>query len=481
LAPFCFGRLAAGLRLGRTALFFFLGFALRFLSGLTPSFHFGGTALRFFGRFTLHFRFSCSPRLGVYRPTPSFGLRLDHASRLGLFGLASSLCFGRLAAGLSFRRTTLFFLCGFALRFLSDFSPSFHFGGSAFRFFGRFTLRFRFSRSASLRLFRPTSCVGFGCLTFRLRLDRTASFRLLSGLAPCLGFRGLSRLRFGRASLLGFDRAPLLCLRSPTLCFLVRRTTVGGFLCPPFLLSRPVRASLDNSLGEVPRRHDGATAEVPGEVESRPASRHRSTAHSDECIASWSAPHSHDGPREGNGLLAIRRQRRRLWRLGQRNDGRSRQVSGPRNTRRPGRPTARIRIRYFVERRVKPACRARVVEEKGPRATAVPEGQNGLPGLCETCRVYGRLRPRDRRRHRLTTAKPTEHFDRVALPDVPAKLSNRIGDRTLVEGCERDLHVRFDENVRLERERAVESLSEEQSNDRLFRIAAREGLDLTEG
>jgi hypothetical protein len=81
----------------------------------------------------------------------------------------------------------------------------------------------------------------------------------------------------------------------------------------------------------------------------------------------------------------------------------------------------------------------------------------------------------------LATAKPTEHFDGVALPDAPAERSNRVGDGTLVERCDRNLDVRFDENVWLERERAVQSLPEEQSNDRLVRISAREGLDLTQG
>ena len=128
---------------------------------------------------------------------------------------------------------------------------------------------------------------------------------------------------------------------------------------------------------------------------------------------------------------------------------------------------------------MKPACRAGVVEEEGSGVTAVPKGQNGLPALREARRVYGRLCCRDARVLRSTAAIPTEHVARLGALDVPAQRSNRVGDGALVERWQRDLHVRFDENVWRERERAVQALSQEQANHRLLRITAGEGLDFT--
>jgi hypothetical protein len=328
---FCRSAPSFRLCLGGAALLFFRCFALRFLGGFSPSFRLGSFALRFCGRFVLRFCFRDPSRLGFCCLTLSFGLRLGQAPRLGFCRLALRLYFGRLPPGFCLGGAALFFRRSFALRFLSGFSPSFRLGSFAVCLFGLFTLRFRFGHSPRFRFFRPTSCFGIRRLTLGLRFDHAASFRLFSGLAPRLRFRGSPRLGFGRPSLLRFSRALLLRLGSPTLRLLVRRASLRGFLCasrllscPPLLLSHPrrvglglplrrarcpLRANPDDSLG-------GATAEELGEVESRPASRHRGTAHADDRIAGWSAPHFHDRPREGSGLLATRRHRHRLRRLG---------------------------------------------------------------------------------------------------------------------------------------------------------------------
>jgi hypothetical protein len=214
--------------------------------------------------------------------------------RLGFFRQTLRLCLGSAA---------LFFFRCLALRFLSGFSPSFRFDGSPLRFFGRSTLCFRFRRSLCLRRFRPTSGFGLRGVTSGLRLGGTASFRVFSGLSSSLRFRGSPRLGFGRTSLLYLGR--------PTLGLLTRRTTLRGFLCPLLVLSRPrrvgfaltlrgircpPRANPNNALGGVSRRSKSATADGLGEVQSRPASRHRCAARSDDCIARWSAPSPHDRP-----------------------------------------------------------------------------------------------------------------------------------------------------------------------------------------
>jgi hypothetical protein len=121
------------------------------------------------------------------------------------------------------------------------------------------------------------------------------------------------------------------------------------------------------------------------------------------------------------------------------------------------------------------------VKEEGAGATAVPEGQNSLPSLGKACGVYGRNHSRDRGIGRSNAAEPTEHFNRFAPPHAPAKRSNRVGGRALVERRQRDFQMRFDENVWRERERAVQPLAEQQPNDRPFRFPAHEGLDLTQG
>src|SRR5688500_9699128 len=353
-----------------------------------------------------------APSGGFHRLTLGFGFGVRHPLRLGFCCHAPGLCLGGLTRGLRL-------------------------GSSAPVFF---------------RCFRLTSCFDLRCLAPGLGFGRAPSFRLFNGPSSSLRFRGSPRLGFGHALLLRLGRS--------TLCLLARRATLGGFLCSFLLVprarrvgfgfslrrsGRPIRANPNDSPGGVPRRHNGVTAEGFGDVERRPASRHRDAADSGDGIG-WSAPHGHDKPREGSGVLASGRQDRRTcfrwlsrgqrhlaWRGGERNDGRTRYVRGPGNTRGPGCPSTGLRIRYLVEGGLEPASLAPVVKEERAGPTGVAEDQHGLPALLETRCVYGRVRSRDRQIRRRTGAVPAEYFERIVTSKPTAERPNRVGGGTLIE------------------------------------------------